>query len=242
MFEAGEVVYFPEDGRVAFGIAEGFEDSSGRIYVDFVRNRDNRYINGVHIDDFQSETEWRPLPKGWTYNTQLFKLEWRSNPDAERLKEIHVDVPEEIKHALEEGLLVLAKDVYPGRVEAEVDRHRGYRLVKKIPHWTQTYGQRNWTYRRVYKSEAFASYEEAKRCVEEKKAEAERIAQMTDLEWSILEIKKVLRRLPENDRSKVMQFVLSLPDLEDVEVRVRSGMAEWRYFEAKSKWTRIEVI
>ena len=42
-------------------------------------------LYGVPIDEFKDNQKYRKLPKGWTYDTKLFDLEWRTDPEDEKL-------------------------------------------------------------------------------------------------------------------------------------------------------------
>lgn len=42
--------------------------------VSRLRPPEIRLINGIPFEEFQSETEFKKVPKGWTYNTDLYTV------------------------------------------------------------------------------------------------------------------------------------------------------------------------
>ena len=109
-FQSGDVVYWvgrrrhsPYECYVDYGIVD--EEFSDGVCVDRLHIRDNRYINDIPYKEFPSVTKWQKLPKGWTYNTELFEMEWRNN-DWAVLNTLRIDNPEDIKKALELGILI----------------------------------------------------------------------------------------------------------------------------------------
>ena len=48
------------------------EQFSDAIVIDYLVLRERRLVNGIPIDEFESETKYKKLPKGWRYNTKLF--------------------------------------------------------------------------------------------------------------------------------------------------------------------------
>lgn len=241
VFQNGDVVYFVDKDRIGYGIYDVHIDEYGYAYVDLLELADHRYIDGIPIQDFKSETEWRKLPKNWGYNSpELFKVEDRT-PDweKERRKQLYIKNPEDIEAGLEEGILVYAKTVFHGVIEAEIDKHLGFRIVKKYPHWTFNYGKPNKECARVYDADLFKTYEEAQERLYQKKEERNRELNMSDEEWSIKEIDKVLMFVDNEYAKKCRNFLLMLPDVWDVEIRRSGGGIQWRWFSQKTKWVDI---
>ena len=234
----GDVVYFVDGDRVGFGVLDDVFD--GTAYVDLVELADHRYVDGIAIQYFHSETEWRKMPKGWTYNTELFKLE-EIVPEAElaRRRELRIDRPEDVKAALAEGFAVLAKENFHGVIEAEIDRHTGFRVVKRYPHWTYSYPHHNTPYRRFNAKDIYLSYNEAKTHLKGIQEARRAELALTDDEWSWKEIEKDLKRLEEPYMEHCRKFLGSLPDIWDVETKVVSGDMYWRMFEKKTEWKAI---
>lgn len=236
----GMVVYFVDD-VVYLGVVDQPFYDLGYAYIDLLELADHRYINGVHINDFVSETEWKKLPKGWTYDTELFSVENRI-PDEQfqKMKELSWTDPDDVRTALDQGILVLAKENFHGAVDAEIDRNRGFRIRKYYPHWTLTYGKPNALYRRVSFSEIFRTYQEAKERIDYLKDKTERELKMTDDEWSWNEIQRTLGKTNGQYRERCREFLEKLEDIWDVETKVVGGKVFWRRYENRTEWTRIE--
>ena len=76
------------------------EQFSDAVCIDLLEPKETRYIDGVPIDEFKDNQKYRKLPKGWTYNTKLYDLTWRANPEDEKLfneLNVKVDNSESIK-------------------------------------------------------------------------------------------------------------------------------------------------
>ena len=246
-FFEGQVVYFAEGCRpygynTQVGICEGVQDLSGAWYVDLIDVADYRYINGVHIDDFVSETEWRKLPKNWSYNTKLFEIENRvPEDDKDRLREMRLDNPADVLSGLGEGIICLKKDRFDGAIEAEIDRRKGWRIVKRHYSWTYMYGHKRATYARIPESDIFPDYASAKRRVDELQQERHDYYSMTDEEhsWNDLEQALTNLSLPDEEKKKYRDLFGLLPGIEDVEIKKDSGDIFFRYFRRDLKWLKL---
>ena len=233
-----------ENGFVKPGVFDDSYTDYGRtkVYVDLIELADHRFIDGVPIQEFHSETEWRPLPKGWTYNTELFKLEHRiPQNEQERVKELFLNNREDVEKGLSEGVLVLAKTVFHGVVEAEIDRHKGFRVVKKYPAWWYNYGKMNPGYRCLDAGEVFRSWDGAKAHLQKMEEDRAKELALTDEEWSIREIESILKRVRDDGyRERCRGFLMNLPDLWDVEIKKFDETVLWRYFEKRTAWKHIQ--
>ena len=233
----GDVVYYVDAERIGFGIVDEF--TTDYAYVDLLELAEHRYVNGIPIDDFHSETKWSRLPKGWTYNTDLFTLEEKvPEAEVERRRQLRIDRPEDIRAALDEGILVKSEKKFHGIVEAEID-HGYYRIVKKYPHWTYTYGRTIKPYLKINRDYIHSSYQEAKRHLEGILEARRTLQSLSDEEWSWMEIRKVLKYVDEDYRKECERFLESLPDIWDVEIKKRDDMILWRRFEHRTEWTEI---
>ena len=71
-----QVCYYIEDSQfgmyVSYGIYEYKTTCTHK--VSRLKAPEIRLINGVPFDDFQSETEFKKVPKGWTYSTDLYTV------------------------------------------------------------------------------------------------------------------------------------------------------------------------
>lgn len=76
-FDTGEIVYWCHSyGNGIYSVKYGMVDEqySDAVIVDYLTPRDRRLINGIPINEFESEEKRKKLPKGWTYNTPLYSL------------------------------------------------------------------------------------------------------------------------------------------------------------------------
>lgn len=159
-----QVCYYVERGfngklYVSYGMYE-YEKMYGGHRVSRLRPPEIRLINGIPFEEFQSETEFKKLPKGWTYSTDLYtvteNIEKKAKINA-AMKGRYVTCPSDLQWLFDNGYLVKMENVEP-IIEPEFD-HGTYRLRKKYPAWTQCYGSHN----DRYPDEVFETYEAAEK-------------------------------------------------------------------------------
>lgn len=242
-FQPGDVVYWVERCRhlpyeyyVDYGIVD--EEFSDAVCVDRLHIRDNRYINDIPYKEFPSVTKWQKLPKGWTYNTELFAMEWRNN-DWAVLNILRIDNSEDIKTALEKGILIYLKDYDQTVPHSEVDKKLGWRIRKE--HDDSVY---KYPFISLQKDNAFKTYAEAKAVIDAQEAEWKRQSELTDKEWSIEQIDhdlqrwaKIYSKSPE-EVQRVRDFLLGMDKIEDIETRVFDEDFQWKYWKNK-KWRTV---
>lgn len=242
-FQSGDVVYWvgrrrhsPYEYYVDYGIVD--EEFSDAVCADRLHIRDNRYINDIPYKEFPSVTKWQKLPKGWTYNTELFEMEWRNN-DWAVLNTLRIDNPEDIKKALELGILIYLKDYDQTVPHSEVSNKLGWRIRKEHDNSSYIY-----PYVTLQKDNAFKTYEEAQAVIDAQEAEWKRQSELTDEEWSIEQINhdlqrwaKIYSKSPE-EVQRVRDFLLSMDKIEDIETRVFGEDFQWKYWKNK-KWRTI---
>lgn len=242
-FQPGDVVYWvgrrkhsPYEYYVDYGIVD--EEFSDAVCVDRLHIRDNRYINDIPYKEFPSVTKWQKLPKGWTYNTELFAMEWRNN-DWAVLNILRIDNSEDIKTALEKGILVYLKDYDQTVPHSEVDKKLGWRIRKE--HDDSVY---KYPFITLQKNNAFKTYAEAKAVIDAQEAEWKRQSELTDEEWSIEQIDydlqrwaKIYSKSPE-EMQRVRDFLLGIDKIEDIETRVFGEDFQWKYWKNK-KWRTV---
>ena len=242
-FQPGDVVYWvgrrkhsPYEYYVDYGIVD--EEFSDAVCVDRLHIRDNRYINDIPYKEFPSVTKWQKLPKGWTYNTELFAMEWRNN-DWAVLNILRIDNSEDIKTALEKGILVYLKDYDQTVPHSEVDKKLGWRIRKE--HDDSVY---KYPFISLQKNNAFKTYAEAKAVIDAQEAEWKRQSELTDEEWSIEQIDydlqrwaKIYSKSPE-EMQRVRDFLLGIDKIEDIETRVFGEDFQWKYWKNK-KWRTV---
>ena len=242
-FQSGDVVYWvgrrrhsPYEYYVDYGIVD--EEFSDAVCIDRLHIRDNRYINDIPYKEFPSVTKWQKLSKGWTYNTELFEMEWRNN-DWAVLNTLRIDNPEDIKKALELGILVYLKDYDQTVPHSEVSNKLGWRIIKA--HDDSSYVYPHVT---LQKDKAFKTYTEAQAVIEAQETEWKRQSELTDEEWSIEQIDhdlqrwaKIYSKSPE-EVQKVRDFLLGMDKIEDIETRVFDEDFQWKYWKNK-KWRTV---
>ena len=131
-FNQGDIVYWCHcDGGGEYSIHYVMVDEqfSDAVCIDYLVPRERRRVDGVPIDEFQSEQRYRKLPKGWTYNTKLFELTWDDLSYEESILILDVTKTETIKEAYDKGYLVKDSTIFHGVIEDEITKD-GFRIVK----------------------------------------------------------------------------------------------------------------
>lgn len=241
-FNHGDVVYWVERSRhlpypyrVAFGMVD--EEFSDKVCIDRLSIMEHRLIDGIPYNDMPQYGHWQKLPKGWTYNTELFKLTWGELPD------IPCDFknPEQIKNAFYVGALVLLKDIDQSVPRAEIDKHLGWRFRKEYDESSYRY-----PYISMEKHKVYFTYKEALAEIDAIEAEWKRQAALTDEEWSIELIDKDLDRWAKiyskspEEKQAVRDWIMNLDKIDEVETRIFGGDFQWKY-EKNKKWRTVIV-
>ena len=241
-FNQGDIVYWCHQCGHEYSVHYGMVDEqfSDAVCIDYLAPRERRRVDGVPIDEFQSEQRYRKLPKGWTYNTMLFEITY--DPLSEEQIAFHIDIrePESIKTAYEKGFLVKDSTIYHGNIEAEITKD-GFRIVKKYPMW-----QHHIDHVSIRPDKVYFTYEEAKKEVDDNIAEFHRQASLSDYDWSVEQIDKTIERwrYVTDSSPKAMKayrdWLLNLENIEDIETRIFGGNIQWKYWN-KKKWNYIEL-
>jgi len=75
-FKSGDMVYWHrQKGNrhfVEYGIVD--EQFSDVVCVDLLEFKERRLVNGIPINDFPNYTEFKKLPKDWSYKTKLYEI------------------------------------------------------------------------------------------------------------------------------------------------------------------------
>lgn len=229
------VVYFVEgnilDGYdVNFGIVK--EYYSDRILLQMVHLKDCRLINGIPWSDFPDWGEWKKVPKGWDYSTQLFYQTYI--PINEELKTLDITNPKSILEAYRLGILIDNKDYDFSHIEVNFEKDGKYRLVKKfydcerIPSNT-----RFLEYHKIYKT-----YSEAQSEADSIMAEFNRQVNLSDYDWSLEQIdKKIDNFIPIEENQKYKDFIrnnFTQKEIEDMDIRV--SMMKLQIKKKGQKW------
>lgn len=237
-FKAGDIVFWCRhfgnaDYRVGYGIVD--EQFSDVVRVLLMELKDMRRINGIPIQEFETEQHFKKLPKGWTWDTELFECSYDSFGDKEK---IDMTDPNSIKKYYDLGIIVLVKDQWHGYVDAEITKD-GWRLRRY-------YGEYKIDNVGVHPFKLYFSYEEAKKEVDACKAEFLRQASLSDYDWSVEHIDRTLDMwanmysISNEEKQQYREYILSLDKVEDIEVRIFRKHIQWKYWKNK-KWITIEL-
>ena len=231
---------------VRFGTV--LENYTSSMCVQLYSGCDMRRINGIPFDEFPDATDFQKLPKKWTYNTKLF--------DCEEVipQEAYFDIkdPDDIRRCINAGYLVpwQARD----HRYVDTDIQKGiFRLVKKSGSGIfdcGIHGHYNPESRSPYISlslgEAFSTFEEARAVVTAYYDELKRVSELTDEEYTKEEIEHVTGRwakiynIQDDEKQKVIDFLLAQDNLGDIEVRLFDGMVQWKYWK-KKRWMTVMI-
>jgi hypothetical protein len=246
----GQIVFFlerhntqPHDFYIGYGVVDFY--SCTDVCVDWLGRKDNRIVvtldgKRTHFAEFKNDTEYRKLPKGWTYDTKLYDIEY-DNSDAETINKILSlkGVDKQVRTAYDCGILVKKTLTDYEGIDATVDKD-GYKLSRKLQMWVQH--RTGGTYRY---DELFATFVEAKKALDDYEAEQTRIANLSDREWVLEDVHKTVNRhkniYHESDEyyENVLDFFENRCDnVEDVDVRIYGGVIQWKYYN-KKKWNSL---
>lgn len=243
-FNVGDIVYWcHREGHmydVHFGMVD--EQFSDVVIVDYLAPMERRLVNGIPIDKFESESHYKKLPKGWTYNTELFELTWKDLTQEERdfSAKFSIKNPDCIKEAYNKGYLVKDSTIYHGIIESEITKD-GYRIVKKYPMY-----QHHIDHVSVRPDKLYFTYDEAEKEVDDNIAEFKRQASLSDYEWSVEQIDKTIGRwkiyhdASDKEAESYHNWLVGMENVEDIETRIFSGQIQWKYWKNK-KWNNIEL-
>ncbi len=222
------------------------EQFSDAVCVDFLERKENRYIDGVPIDEFRKHEngqKYKKLPKGWSYDTKLYDLEYRDNPEEAKLFDelcARIDKPESLKKAFDLGLLVKSDTKFHGRIETDITKE-GYKVITKYPMW-----QHYTTHTSIRTDKVYFTYQEAKDEVDANIAELKRQAALSDYDWSVEQIDKTLgfwqhlSGATDGEKNAYRDWILAMENVEDIEVRISGGNIQWKY-EKNKRWNNITL-
>ena len=245
-FKSGDIVYWCHQEGHKYSVHWGIVDEQfnrSLVYIDYLLPKETRLVDGVPIDDFKSESKYRKLPKGWSYNTELFKITNKPFGDDVGVDDVYkVDLrnPETVKNLYDKGLLVEKIKIFDGEISADITK-QGYRIVKKGVRW-----KHNITSISIRPDKLYHTYDEAKKEVDANIAEFKRQSELSEYDWSVEQIDNTLNRwqamcsIMERDKQEYRNWLLELDKVEDIEVRLYGGDIQWKYWKNK-RWRNIEV-
>lgn len=239
-YNKGDIVYWCSREGHKFSVKWGRVDEQfdrGTVYVDYLSPKEVRLVNGIPIDEFKSEEKFKKLPKGWSYDMELFEI---TNTD--ELKDIKIDIrdPKCIKDLYDKGYLVKDSKLFHGNIDAEIT-NEGYRIRKVYPMW-----KHHISYISTSPHKLYDNYSDAQKEVDDNVAELHRQSNLTELEWSIEEIDRTLNRwvalydISDVVKQQYRDWIMDLDNLVDVEVRIYEGNIQWKYWKNK-RWANIEL-
>lgn len=248
MIEIGQAVYFIDnrgsDPFVRFGIVrDKWKQGKYNYYsIDFLSIKEHRYVKGIPFNEFRG-TEWKKIPK--EMRDTAYKIEadvvWRLTPEDRALLQAgKIDNPIDIERLYKLGLLVSKEEISTASIEVELNRNNEYRIVKTRHEWTYDYSKDKRTGVILEACKVYEVYSEAKEEKEhiEAKYRAERA--LSDYEWSVREIDKVLKLLHDNVLAmKYRNILLSMDDVPDIEIKKVEDKVYWRYFSKKTGYKEV---
>lgn len=241
--KTGDVLYYlvREGNKYSFrfGIVDSIRgDEAVIIRLTFDRKRK---IDGVPVEEMDFPTPWKKLPKGWTWYTQLFKLDvhgsWEDAIEADYI--LSLDDPDSIKKAYADGYLIPLDRYDNSEFETEIDKNHGWRIVRKYDKYEPSYTAQ-------YFSDCYSDFKEMKAFVKAYEDELKRQSELSDCDWSVEQIDKTLNRfaftkgLSFEEKKRYRDWILSHEHVEDIEVRFIGDVLEWKYWNRK-KWLAIEI-
>lgn len=262
-FPVGSVAYFIKyDERsnkfeIKFGIVE--EHYSNETILQLYSLKTVEKINGIPTDEIDFPTQWEKLPKDYSHDTQLFEHTVELDRRGEN---VFINSPESIIKGIEDGILIEEKQNYDCCYKAEFSDDKDtneyvprdcYRIQKK---WLCNHYEP--TVIGIKLEKLFHTYEQAKEKARqiqtERQKERDRINNLTDYEYVVEEIERVVSffkavcGVSDKKTQEYKEWLLSLDNLEKVEVRFHFNCIQWRYvtpphkkLNKPNKWKEIEL-
>ena len=240
-FPQGSVVYYietePYGHIVKFELAdEYFHDA---LYIKLLHLKDTRLINNIPYNEFKTPTRKQKLPKGWTYRTSLF-TEGDDTSYYEEFRKIKISEPETILDAYNKGYLIDAKKYDISWIKPVVGQD-GYYLTREYPSMYTYPERRVKPYIFIPYHKVYHTYEEARKVINDWKAEQQRKAALTDYEWNKENLEHELNRyqgiynISDENIEQIKDFILKQPDFEGLDFRMFDGKFQFKNYN-KKKW------
>lgn len=253
-FEHGDIVYWCHivQGKadICFGVVD--EVYYGAIGVDILVPKDCRTVENIPIKEWTPNGRIYKLPKNWNYHTKLFEYGYTHNWDKNdndflknKLQKIKCSDKEKILEAYNNGWLVKSCDNNHSIADVFIDKGT-WRLEKKFRTVGYHYLYKNIDNISISPHKVYKTYEEAFAEKQSYEAEFKRIQNLSDIDWSIEQIDETLNRwaaiysISEYQKRAHRDFLMNLPNIENIEVRIGLGNIQWKYWKNK-KWNNIEI-
>ncbi len=243
IWNVGDVVYFPYFTKNRYCVDWGIVDEVWHdgLFVDRYELKETRLVNGIPIDEFESETKWHKLPKGWTYNTKLFEVTYAQQ---EAIRNPHnMSDPDDIKCLIKDGWLVPSSTIFHGEIRAEIGKE-GYRIIKSYPVWYMS-NKKKADYTFITFDKAYKEWDECCLYCSNYYDELLRQASLSDEDWSKEKINKVLSHWQklygktDLEVENMQRKLFSMTNVADLEVRLSDGQIQCKYVN-KKKWVAVE--
>ena len=233
-------------------MVSSYDNKSNTYIVDYLVNTDNRVCNNIPINDFTS-TDWiRVENKHRNLDPQKLHILY----DIVTYKKIDNNdycmmCSDDIERLYNKGLLIKKLNKINWYIDFQLEK-RGlvlyYRFKKVIPHWTQTYSDDNTTFCEVSENDFFITYHDAlerkDKLVEEYENLLKKENSISDYDYSIMEIDKVLSKLNDNNIHKEIKnyIINNVDNIENFEIKIgENNNIYYRYYplcnsNPKSNW------
>lgn len=238
-YAIGDIVYFIDpfvQDKWDWGVVEEHYSDGYAIALYEIVN--DIMIDGIPINEFPFNHPRKKLPKGWTYNTQLYQIS--NDPKWTKIKkeEIYTGEKENLRHLIDIGLFVRPSSQLHGAVESDINKD-GYTI-----RLNSYYGDKHRSdYAVVTQNNCYNTVKEAQNIVDAYKAELKRQSELSDYEWSVEQIDKTLNKLTWMDseyKAKVRDWLLKQDNVEDIVTRATTNGIEWKY-DRNKKWMLVMV-
>lgn len=246
-YQEGDIVYIvskPARGAPFVRVCRVYDQYSNGVCVDYLVPRERRLVDGIPIESYANDSHYgalRKLPKNWSWKTVLFETSIRPDDELDTFMETHYfNVPAHVQEACEKGFLVPANTIFDGIPESEVTAS-GFRVLLKANRDPKPKSAC------VNTSEVYDTYEGAKNALDDYNAKQKAISEMSDRDWSLLQIKKVvepamaLDGFTQDDIQLVMNWFEGMSDIEDIEARRFNGQIQFKHWK-KSRWNPLPSL
>lgn len=246
IFPIGSIVYYVEKLLLAsktpyyvnWGVVK--EHYPGQVTLQLYEPRDLRTIEGVPIKEFHTPTKWRKLPKDWSYDSKLFTI------DTPNVKTPCCNNQEEILKMIQDGVLVEVIENDHAEFHAEISKTNGWRIIRTYNYhavWQSSLPKNRIT---MNVTDLYSTYDEAQAVINDIYAEWKRQSELSDYEWSVEQIDKVLDKwsgihhIDAETKNRYRDWILQLDKVENVEIRTSNGEVEWKYWK-NTRWKTIQL-
>lgn len=247
LFPVGSVVFFIKrvtstnniiaDYCISWGVVESHYPSV--LCLQLYEPYDPRLIDGIPVKQLSTPTPWKKIPKNWDGKSPLFEV----TTDPERvMKDTKSNKPEDILNLIRDGSLVKVSENDHADIHSEASKAKGWRIVRTYdPREPDRFPPDLIT---INISEVYATFEEAQNVLNDICAEWKRQAALSDYDWSVEQIDKVLDKwsclchIDDETKKKYRDWILELDNVEDVVIRMRGKNIEWKY-EKNKRWSTI---